>query len=123
MSNDFHINEDVLNDATEDFADEKVTELVQEIEARKIRLLAYAFVAGYDGVDVHMEPQTDWKDTLHNFNTSLKYEVWESKPPDLGIAPRGVHRYDFRTLSRQEKRELIAHIGLAELPEGVDNNE
>lgn len=119
MGDEFKVSEDVLAQQESEIIHNKMSELVEDIEGKKVRLLAHAFVAGYDGVDIRMEPNTDWKRSPSQFNISYDYEAWEGKPPEVGVAPSGLHRYDFRSMDKYEKRELVAHIGLTEVPEDV----
>ena len=109
---DFEINEETLADSAVDILDEQLQQAVEQLEANKIRLLAQAFAAGYDGVDIKAQRQREWKTDVQDFKHGFEYEVWEGEPPELGIAPSGIQRYDFRSLDDWQQQELLSHIGL-----------
>jgi hypothetical protein len=115
--NNFQLNDELVEQTDTDIIKDEMGKIIQDIERKKLRLLAHAFVDGYDGIDIKMEPNTDWKDSFSQFKYSFEYEGWKDEPPELERYASGVHRYDFRQLDNIQKRELVAHIGLTEVPE------
>ena len=109
---DFEINEDVLETSSVNIIDEKMREATEKIAIERERLLAMALHEGYDGVDIRMDTSvvTDYRD----YSTGFEYEVWEDDPPTVDRWDSNVQRYDFRTLDDEEKRMLLARIGVVE---------
>lgn len=111
MSN-FEINQEILEASSVDIIDEKMREATEKIAIERERLLAMALHAGYDGVDIHMDTSvvTDYRD----YSMGFDYEVWEDDPPRIDRWGSKVQRYDFRLLDDEEKRRLLARIGVVE---------
>jgi len=111
MSN-FEINQEILEASSVDIIDEKMREATEKIAIERERLLAMALHAGYDGVDIHMDTSvvTDHSD----YSMGFDYEVWEDDPPRIDRWDGNVLRYDFRVLDDEEKRTLLARIGVVE---------
>ena len=107
---DFKINEDILEVSSMEIVDQKMKEVTERIAIERERLLAMAFHAGYDGVDIHMDTSivTDYRD----YSAGFEYEVWEDDPPRIDRWDSNVLRYDFRTLDDVEKRMLLARVGV-----------
>jgi len=96
---------------------EQMERAVKEFEAKKTELLAHAYVAGYDGVDILLDLD-DVRKVPSPMHASFRYEAWEEEPQRIPPLAQALHRYDLRGLDKQEERELLAHIGLQ--PEDVD---
>ena len=109
---DFEINEDILEASSVDIIEQKMQEAIERIAIEREILLAMALHEGYDGVDIHMDTSlvTDYNDYSMGFN----YEVWEGEPPTVDRWNSNVQRYDFRVLDDEEKRMLLARIGVVE---------
>jgi len=81
----------------------------QQFGESRLRVLAHALLEGYDGVDI-APPQAV---TAHT--DGFEVMVWVDEPPERGlIEQQWVPRYDFRMMTEHEKRDLLAHIGVAD---------
>ena len=107
---DFEINEDVLETSSVNIIDEKMREATEKIAIERERLLAMALHEGYDGVDIRTGTSvvTDYRD----YSMGFEYETWEDDPPTVDSWDSNVRRYDFRVLTDEEKRMLLARAGV-----------
>jgi len=107
---DFTIDESILNQTDTDVIDDKMMEATQRLAEERERLLALAFYKGYDGVDIHTKDRivTD----VNQHKMGFEYEVWEGEPPTLDRFGQKVRRYDFRGLTREEKRIVLSKVGV-----------
>lgn len=78
MSDSFEINDGLLDTDSTDLLDDALQDAIQKLEARRLRLLAHAYHAGYDGVDII--PAQDVYTRVEDFRLSFKYEAWEGIP-------------------------------------------
>lgn len=107
---DFEIDESVIDQTETDLIDDKMQEATQRIAQERERLLALAFYKGYDGVDIHTKDNI--VTGVNQFKFGFEYEAWEGEPPKLDRFGQGVRRYDFTALTEEEKRVLLAKIGV-----------
>jgi len=120
MPSDFEIDDPGIAHNEEEIINDYLLEGAEQLNRRRMELVARAFVAGYDGIDMKIQPTCEWSRDINQFKMGFNYEVWTGDPPDPGIAPRGRRRYDFRTLDKQGKRELAAHAGITDLSDIPD---
>lgn len=107
----FEINEDVLESSSVDILiEEKIQEAIERIAIERERILAMALHKGYDGMDIHMD--TSLKTDYNEYSMGFNYEAWKGEPPTVDRWSSNVQRYDFRVLSDEEKRMLLARIGV-----------
>ena len=106
----FEINEDVLEASSVDIINEKMREATERIAIERERLLALALHEGYDGVDIQMD--TTLMMNYNDYSMGFNYEAWRDEPPTVDRFSQCVQRYDFRVLNDEEKRMLLARIGV-----------
>jgi len=118
--NDIELADGIKKAAEEqpDISTEHLQESARRLERQKMEVLATALHAGYDGVDIHSKTQV--YTSLKDFKMGFDVDVWEEEPPELERFPRGIERYDFTVLEDWEKRELLAHIGISQLPKELE---
>jgi len=106
---DFDIADGLVTEGTNtELFNEQLQRAVQDLERKKLELLAHAFVAGYDGVDIRVPMKThEWKRDMQSFKVGFEHEAWEGEPPNVDRYAQGVHRYDFRGLDDWQQRELV----------------
>lgn len=95
--------------------DEQITEATREVALAKERVLAYALARGYDGVDITLtSPKLSRQE---DFRHGFEWDVWNGEPEPLEPYTSRTQRYDFRGMGDCEKRQLLAHIGMTEVPD------
>jgi sorbitol-specific phosphotransferase system component IIBC len=96
-----------------DLEHDAMQNLIQKISERRERLLAMAFHAGYDGVDVVSESGMTNHVMEEDFKLGFEWEAWEGEAPRRDRFEQ-VMRYDFRQLTDEEEQRLLAKIGVYE---------
>lgn len=114
---DFEINDSILEVNETEIIDDMIVEATQRLAQERERLLAMCLQRGYDGVDI--KTQSDVVTNYDDYRFGFEYEAWEGEPEPIGPFESNVKRYDFRTLEKHEKRQLLAQIGNVDM-EGVE---
>jgi hypothetical protein len=92
-----------------DILDEQLTEAVRRLERRREEVLALAFLAGYDGIDIINEDRVATR--YEDFRAGFKWEGWHGEPPQRDQWGQPFQRYDFRGLLEREQEMLTAVVG------------
>jgi hypothetical protein len=109
VTDEFKIADEALDTDATDLIDDHLRHAVEELETKRLRVLALAFHNGHDGVDII--PNQKVSGRVDDFKISFQYEAWNGEPPARDRFDP-VTRYDFRHLGECEERELLAHIGV-----------
>lgn len=117
--NDFELPDELKMQESHDVIDDQLVEATQRMAVEKERLLALALLRGYDGVDIILEGT--FLSRKDDFKLGFKHEAWENEPPARDNFRANVQTYDFRGLTDQEKRELLARVGVCDLGEINDD--
>lgn len=106
---DFNIGHLDVDNSSVELIDEQMMEAVDRFAAQKEKILALAYLKGYDGIDITVT--TPRIGNVEDFRHGIEWEGWMGEPEPLEPYTSRTQRYDFRNLSDREKMRLTSIVG------------